>query len=115
MTIRAATASSEDVHEAFGAGQAIADRVKAKAPLGKHSVAVLFASIRFDVAALVKGVRSRLDVPLVGCTTHSEASDEGYFEDAAVLLLLTSDAPCFGVGLGEALSDGVESAVTSAH
>jgi class 3 adenylate cyclase len=115
MTIRAATAYSEDVEDGFLAGQQIAEQTRAVVAPGKHSVGVLFASIRFDLDALVRGVRSRLDVPLVGCTTHSEASDEGYFEDAAVLLLMTSDEPAFGVGLGERIGEGVDAAVATAH
>jgi class 3 adenylate cyclase len=112
--LRAATAASEDVHDAHVAGAEIADRVRASLPLGKHSVGILFASIRFDVDALVRGVLSRLDVPLIGCTTHSEGSEEGYFEDSAVLMLLTSDEPCFGIGLGEHLSAGLDAAVAAA-
>lgn len=112
--LRAATASSEDVHDAFAAGQEIAERVREKLPLGKHSVGILYASIRFELDALVKGVLSKLDVPLVGCTTHSEGSEEGYFEDSAVLMLLTSEHPCFGVGLGEGLGTDVETAVGAA-
>jgi len=112
--IRAATASSEDVHDALACGQEIAEGIRAKLPLGKHSVGILFASINFDVEALVRGVLSKLDVPLVGCTTHSEASDAGYFEDSAVLMVLTADTPCFGIGLGERLSTDIDSAVASA-
>lgn len=115
MSIRAATATSEDVEDGFAAGQEIAGGAREKLALGKHSVGILFASIRFDVGELVRGVRSRLDVPLIGCTTHSEGSDAGYFEDAAVLMLLTSDEPCFGVGLGEDLSANVDVAVAAAH
>lgn len=112
--LRAATANSEDVHDAHGAGAEIADRIRASLPLGKHSVGILFASIRFDVEALVRGVLSRLDIPIIGCTTHSEGSEEGYFEDSAVLMVLTSDAPCFGIGLGESLSAGLDAAVAAA-
>ncbi len=112
--LRAATASSEDVHDAAVAGQEIAERIRASLPLGKHSVGILFASIRFDIDALVSGILSRLDMPLVGCTTHSEGSEEGYFEDSAVLMVLTSDEPCFGLGLGEDLPRDVDAAVTTA-
>jgi class 3 adenylate cyclase len=113
-SVRAATALSEDLQEGFLAGQELADRVREQLPLAKHSVAILFSSIQFDVEELVRGIRSHLDVPLVGCTTHSEGTQEGYFEDSAVLMLLTSDEPCFGVGLGERLSADVDGAVASA-
>lgn len=112
--LRAATAFSEDIDDAFAAGQELATNAREKLPLGKSTVAILFASIRFDLTELVKGIRSLLDVPLVGCTTHSEGTEEGYFEDSAVLMLLTSDELSFGIGLGEGLAKNVDAAVSSA-
>ena len=112
--LRASTAFSEDIDDAFAAGRELATNAREKLPLGKSTVAILFASIRFDLGALVKGIRSLLDVPLVGCTTHSEGTEEGYFEDSAVLMLLTSDEVAFGIGLGEDLAKDVDAAVTKA-
>jgi len=60
--LRAATASSEDVHDAFACGVEIAERVRGKLDLGRYSAGILYASIQFDVPELVRGILSKLDV-----------------------------------------------------
>jgi hypothetical protein len=112
--LRAATASTEDLDDAFQAGQDLAQRILEKTALGGKSLGILFASIRFDHEALLRGIKSKLDLPIVGCTTHSEATEDGFFDDSASLVVLTADSLAFGIGLGEGISKNPDAAVTAA-
>jgi hypothetical protein len=114
MNVQAATGSSEAIEDAFAAGREAAAQALEGVTLGARSVALLLASIELDLAEVLRGVRSVLDVPVVGCTTYSEATDRGYFDDSVSLLLLTGDDLRFGVGLGEGVSADPEGAVARA-
>jgi len=114
VSIRAATAVSEKTYDGRGAGVDVARRVKAELPLAARSVAIVFAAIDVDLPGLLAGIRSELDIPLIGCTTYGEATAEGYTEQSVTLLVLTSDDAELGIGLGEGLLARGNAAVTEA-
>ena len=70
--------------------------------------------MEFDLEELLRSVQEHIDIPIVGCTTYSQATEEGYCEEAATLLVLTSDEFEAGIGLGQGLSRDMEAAVTQA-
>jgi class 3 adenylate cyclase len=114
MSIRAAVAYSEDIDDPYRAGLAIADQINAQLKLGPHSVGILFASIDWSAEPLLRGIRERLSVPILGCTTASEANSAGYFEESASLIVLTGEGIAIGIGLGEGLSKNPAGAVQAA-
>lgn len=110
---------SEQTYAGGAAGTDVAKRVKAALPLGARSVGIVFASVDTDLPALLAGIRTELDIPLIGCTTYGEATAEGgYTEQSVTLLVMTSDDAEFGLGLGEGLvargADAVNDAWTAA-
>jgi class 3 adenylate cyclase len=114
MSIRAAVAFSEDIDDPYKAGLDIADQINAQLKLGARGVGILFASIEFDAELLLRGIRERLSIPLLGCTTASEANSAGYFEESASLIVLTGEGISIGIGIGEGLTQDPARAVRAA-
>ncbi|NUQ74062.1 MAG: FIST C-terminal domain-containing protein [Polyangiaceae bacterium] len=114
MSIRAAVAFSEDIDDPHRAGLDIAEQILTQLKLGPRSVGILFASIDFHAESLLGGIRERLPIPIVGCTTASEANSAGYFEESASLIVITGEDLAVGIGLGDDLTKDPASAVRSA-
>lgn len=114
MSIQSAVGHSDYVAEPFEAGQEIAQMVLSKLSLKAHSVGILFCNIDFNFQELIKGIKSEFDVPIIGCTTASEGNNDGYFEDAASLIVITSDDTRIGTGMGTDLSKDASEAVNQA-
>lgn len=115
MSIQSATGYSENIDESYEAGLEIGDMILAKIALQANSLGILFCHIDFDFAELLKGIREKLDIPIFGCTTAGEANSNGYFEESASLLVVTSDDIKIGMGVGENLSKDPEAAVLAAY
>lgn len=115
MGIQCATATSTIIDDIAFAVAEIVDQIRAKITLGARSVGVLFCSVEFNLDELYAELRSKLAIPIVGCTTYSEATEEGYFEASASLFVLTSDALSIGIGLGVGLRGDVQGAVSKAY
>jgi hypothetical protein len=114
MSVQSATANSENFEDSYEAGKELAEAISDKLELRKGKIGLLYSTMEFDLPELLRGVREHIDLPLVGCTTYSQATEEGYCEEAATLLVLTSDDLEVGIGLGEGLSRDMEAAVTKA-
>ncbi len=114
MRIQAATGSSEALEDGFVAGREAAAQALGGVERGARSVVVVLCSVMFDLEAVLRGVRSVIDAPVVGGTTYSEATDAGHTDDSVSLLLLTGDDLRFGVGLGEGLAADPQAAVDAA-
>lgn len=114
----AATGSSEALEDSFEAGREAA--TIARGGLGGVAVApgravvLLFVSIAFDLAEVVRGVRSVVDAPVIGCTTYSEATERGFADDSVVVMLLAGDGLAVGWSVAEGLADDVPGAVARA-
>ncbi|MGA0708977.1 MAG: FIST signal transduction protein [Steroidobacteraceae bacterium] len=114
MSIQSAVGHSDYVAEPFEAGQEIAQMVLSKLSLKAHSVGILFCNIDFNFQELIKGIKSEFDVPIIGCTTASEGNNDCNFEDAASLIVITSDDTRIGTGMGTDLSKDASEAVNQA-
>lgn len=67
---------------------------------------LLFASVRFDQEALLKGVTSVTEnAPLVGCSTAGEILTEGPLRRSLVVAVIRSDSLKVATGLGLRVSD----------
>lgn len=114
MSIQSAVGHSDYVAEPFEAGQEIAQMILGKLTLQERSVGILFCNIDFDFQELIKGIKSALDIPIIGCTTASEGNNDGYFEDAASLMVITSDDTRIGIGMGTDLTQDAPRAIEQA-
>lgn len=117
--VAAGTGASEALEDSFEAGREAASTALdalGDVPLAEgRAVALLFASIAFDEAEVLRGVRSVVGaVPVVGCTTYSEATERGFSDDSAVVMLLAGEGLRVGYGVAEDLAADVEAAVTRA-
>ncbi|MCG3154926.1 MAG: hypothetical protein DKINENOH_01522 [bacterium] len=115
MSIKSAVGYSENIDESYEAGLEIGDMILEKISLQANSLGILFCHIEFDFTELLKGIREKLDIPIFGCTTAGEANSNGYFEESASLLVVTSDDLKIGMGVGENLSKDPEAAVLAAY
>ncbi|MCG8606691.1 hypothetical protein MJD09_17110, partial [bacterium] len=77
MAMQSAVGYSENIDESYEAGLEIGDMVLEKIDLQANSVGILFCHIEFDFAELLKGIKDKLDIPIIGCTTAHEANDQG--------------------------------------
>lgn len=116
--IVAATGASEALEDSYAAGREAASAALAGVgdvvPAPGRAVALLFASIAFDLAEVLRGVRDVLGVPVIGCTTYSEATERGFFDDSVAVMLLAGDGLRVGYAVSEGLADDVEGAVARA-
>ncbi len=115
-SVLAATGSSEALEDSFEAGREAAstalDGLKGAPLAAGRSVALLFASIAFDLAEVVRGMRSVIDAPIIGCTTFSEATERGFADDSVVVMLLAGDGLAVGWSVAEGLADDVPGVVS---
>lgn len=79
---------------------------------GKPSVLIVFSSIQYDQEKMLSGVRSVSgQVPLVGCSTAGEITNEGPTKrHSVVVMALQGDGVSFFAGAGEHISDGPKKA-----
>jgi hypothetical protein len=115
MAVQSVIGYSINLDEPYEAGIEIGETVLKKLDLKTSSIGILFANIDFDFEKLLKGIYEELNIPVIGCTTASEANNEGYFEESASLMVITSDDLKIGLGIGQDLSKDHEKAVCSAY
>jgi len=115
MAIQSAVGYSDYLDEPYEAGLEIGDMVLKKIDLQANSIGILFCHIDFDFAELLKGIKEKLNIPIIGCTTATEVNNEGYFEESASLIVITADDIKIGLGIGQELSQNPEEAVHTAY
>lgn len=98
---------------------AVARELATQLPDTSATVVLLFASPRYDAAALAAAAQRAFDpVPVVGCTTAGEIGVSGFLEGSVVAMSLASGALRLGVGvftgLGSAAFTGGRRAAGSA-
>lgn len=114
MSLVAATGQSEILEDSFRAGQEAAQRALEKGALPLRRACIAFVSAQFDPAEVLRGIRSVIDAPLIGCTTFGEATDAGYTADSVSLMVIASDGLEVGLGVAEGLSKDPRGAVERA-
>lgn len=114
----AATGASEALEDSHAAGREAAAMALAGlggvVPAPGRAVALLFVSIAFDLAEVLRGVREVLGVPVVGCTTYSEATERGFCDDSVAVMLLAGDGLRVGYAVSDDLAADVDGAVARA-
>jgi hypothetical protein len=115
MPIQSAVAYSENVDEPFEAGVEIGESIRQQLVFKDKSVGVMFCNIDFDLAALLRGIATKIDIPIIGCTTGNEANNYGYFEESASLVVITGDNLQVGLGMGTALDQDLGAAAHQAY
>lgn len=85
-------------------------------PDGQPQAGILLAAIDFDFAYLLGTINQHFpDLELIGGTTDGEMSSVlGFEQDSISLMLFCSDTITIRAGLGESLSDSVDTAAQSA-
>lgn len=115
MKINCATANDNDIDNSYNSGIRVGEIILDQIKLQNNSVGILFCHIDYEIEDLISGIKSKLDIPLIGCTTNAIISESGYEEEAVTLMVITSDQISFGFGLGENLSEKPEKSVKTAY
>lgn len=91
--------SSKD-EDSFKAGKEAAelamDGIK-----GKPTFSIMFSSVRFDLEKLLKGVRSVIKGPLIGCSDAGEITNDGVETGSIAVMSIKSDEMRVSLGLGK--------------
>jgi hypothetical protein len=77
---------------------------------GEPTFSIMFSSVKFDLNELLKGVRSIVKGPLVGCSDAGEITNEGVTTDSVAIMCIKSDKIEVGLGLGENISENARRA-----
>lgn len=110
MAISAGVGLSKKL-DSFDAGKEAAAIACEKAGGGNISLVIVFSSIKFDQAQMLKGVRSVTgSAPLVGCSDAGEIVVEGPFKKAVAVIVLRSDAMTISTGLGSKIDKDARAA-----
>lgn len=115
MPIQSAVGYSDNLNESYEAGLEICERILQKMDLQANSIGILFCHIDFNFDQLLKAIADKLDIPVIGCTTATEANDAGYFEASASLMVITGEEIRIGLGMGQELSKDPKWAVREAY
>jgi hypothetical protein len=89
--------------DSFKAGEEAA-RVAVGEMTGEPTFSLVFSSVRFNLEELLKGIRSVIKGPLVGCSTAGEITNEGVAEGSVAVMSISSDDIKVGLGVGENIS-----------
>lgn len=106
---------SEDPDETVAAEELI-EMAMSKLEGHEPQAGLFFCSFDFEHQTLLEPIIKKWpDLQLIGATSTAELSSEaGFSEDSSVLMLFVSDTIEITAGVGENLSEGIESAVDGA-
>lgn len=91
----------KDIIDPLKSGNEIVELINNKIILKKHSVGLLFCSSTIDATDIVKVIDEKLGIPVIGCTSSGEIGNDGYSDDSAVFMVMTSDDNIFHHGIIE--------------
>lgn len=103
MTLKVGTHFSKHVDPAEAGAEAV-ERALAKADISasEASLAIVYSSVSLDQELLLSGITKILgSVPVIGCTTAGEITDQGVHEHSVVVMVLHSDSIRFSPAMGE--------------
>jgi hypothetical protein len=102
--------------ESYALGKTLVQQAQGK--LGSAvpaDVAVVFASSNQNYTQLMKGMRELArDIPIIGCSTAGEFTEDGYSTDGAVCAFIRSTTHRFSLGIGQYVKDDPEKAIKQA-
>lgn len=102
--------------ESYALGQALVQQAQEKSgAVVPADVAVVFASSNQNYTQLMKGMRELArDIPIIGCSTAGEFTEEGYSTDGAVCAFIKSTTHRFSLGIGQHVKENPEEALKQA-
>ncbi len=91
--------------DSYEAGKEAAKKAMPKLMGFPPQLAVFFCSTRYDYSAVMRGIQSLIgeQVPIIGCTSAGQFTDEGIVNDGIVCALIASDTHLFFNGIGTQL------------
>jgi hypothetical protein len=95
--------------DSFKAGEDAARQAVDKI-MGEPSFSLIFSSVRFNLEELLKGVRSVIRGPVIGCSTAGEITNEGVATGSVAVMSINSDSIKVGLGVGENISGNARAA-----
>lgn len=110
MSILAGVGSSKN-KDSYTAGYEACTVALEKLNGEKPDLTIAFASVSFDQAELVRGIREASgNAPLVGCTDAGEITNEGPAEKSVGVMAIKSDQVVFTTGIGNNIRAGAREA-----
>lgn len=93
------------LEDSYEAGREVASQIWAKLqPLGLPNLAIVFCSIRYSFEAVKRGIYSVVgEVPIIGCTSAGQFTDQGSSKEGLVCGMIASDQYRFYTGVGQGL------------
>ena len=97
--------------DAYQAGYEACKQAIEKSGSKKPDLTVVFSSVSFEQAEVLKGVREASNsAPLIGCTDAGEITNEGPSKNSVGVMAIASDQINFYVGLGKDVKKGAREA-----
>jgi hypothetical protein len=102
--------------DSFEAGKEVAEQIYAKMkPQRTPDLAIIFCSVKYDYDAVMRGIKSIAgDVPMIGCSSAGQFSDEGTLKDGLVCAMIISDNYHFYPSIGTNLKSEPIQAIKNA-
>ncbi len=95
----------------FAAGKQAAGAVCEQAQGNYFNLLIVFASVKFDQQALIRGIKSVChNAPIIGCSSAGEISTAGSTKDSVAIMGINSSSATFSTGLGCGLSQDARAA-----
>ncbi|GHU61467.1 hypothetical protein AGMMS49983_01250 [Clostridia bacterium] len=104
--MKSAVAITYELDDAAVAAGQLADSIREKLTLLKHSVGILLCDADMDGATVTAKLQDLLGVEVAGMTTLATLDPDGHHEAAACLTVLTADDCGFFTGVSESLRAG---------
>lgn len=103
--MRSAVAITGEMDDMKRAADELSSGVLCSLPLPDRSCGIVFCDSEMDSRALMAGLKEKLQIPLVGCTTLACLDRQnGFQEMAATLIVLTADDVRFALSLSDPLT-----------
>lgn len=99
--IKVGVGQSKD-ENSFKAGKEAANEAIDK--IKKPTFSIVFSSVKFDLEELLKGVRSVIKGPLIGCSDAGEITNDGVETGSVAVMCISSDRLKVGLGIGKDIS-----------
>lgn len=103
--MKSAVVKVNNIIDTSKAGNELIEKISKRLELKRYSIGVLFCSSTVDATDIVKVIDNKLGIPVIGCTSSGEISNDGYSDDSATFMIITSDKNRFYHGIIENILD----------